>query len=172
MPKHCKNNTGGIGPPPKRERITKMETYVNEKKIALKTYLKFDVDPLTWAPNRFQPSDTEHEYLVLTDDEANTAVRDDIVESLWTFRPSFLMRFVTGADAFTKQQETAFVKSLEAISGKLCETANPVILAMIGENLGELIEKAVESDGRGHFLAGYDEKEIKLQGGFFAYQTD
>ena len=87
------------------------------------------------------------DYLVLTDEEANEAVREEIEEMVWAFTPSFLSAH-TGVDSGT----------LRTMQESLCENANEPITAMI-KDFDWFVEDAVRCDGRGHFLAGYDHEE-------------
>lgn len=88
------------------------------------------------------------EYLVLTDDEADEACTESIKESLYAFKPSFLVYYLV--DGMTE-------KALQAIQ-ELCEDANEPLQALIVD-MGHLVNDAVSSDGRGHFLAHYDSEE-------------
>ena len=92
--------------------------------------------------------DSEH-YLVYTDEEADEAVREHIEEMVWAFTPSFL-RTHTGLtiDAIAKLQE-------------MCEDANEPLKAMI-KDFDHFVNDAVNCDGRGHFLAGYDHEENEI----------
>lgn len=89
------------------------------------------------------------DYLVLTDEEADEAVREDIEEMVWAFTPSFL-RAHTGVtiEAIAKIQE-------------MCEDANEPLTAMI-KDFDYFVEDAVKCDGRGHFLAQYDHEENEI----------
>ena len=93
------------------------------------------------------------DYLVLTDEEADKAVRENIEELVWAFTPSFLQAH-TGVtiEAIAKIQE-------------LCEGANEPLTAMI-KDFDYFVEDAVKCYGRGHFLAPYDceENEITFNG--------
>jgi len=88
----------------------------------------------------------DQDYLVLTDTEADKAVREDIEEMVWAFTPSFL-RAHTGVtiEAIAKIQE-------------MSEDANEPLTAMI-KDFDHFVDDAVACDGRGHFLAGYDHEE-------------
>ena len=89
------------------------------------------------------------DYLVLTDEEADEAVREDIEEMVWAFTPSFL-RAHTGVtiEAIAKIQE-------------MSEDANEPLTAMI-KDFDYFVEDAVKCDGRGHFLAPYDHEENEI----------
>jgi hypothetical protein len=110
------------------------------------------------------------EYLVLEDDDADTRCKDYILETLWAFNASFLERYIETDDS------DALIESIQAIQGKLCESCNSTIKAMLGSRLNEMIDDAISEDGRGHFLAGYDSEEIELaENGhvkFYAYRTN
>jgi len=89
-------------------------------------------------------------YLVLTDEEADQKVKEEIEEMVWAFTPSFLQSH-TGvtADAIEKIQE-------------MCEDANEPLKAMI-KDFDHFVEDAIRCDGRGHFLASYDHEENHVQ---------
>ena len=92
--------------------------------------------------------DSEH-YLVYTDEEADQAVREDIEEMVWAFNASFLQAH-TGVDA-------DIIKKIQ----EMCESANEPLTAMI-KDFDHFVDDAVRSDGRGHFLAGYDHEENEI----------
>lgn len=90
------------------------------------------------------------EYAVGTDKQADRAAREHIRETLWAFKTSFLARFVPegiGEDTLSIVQER-------------CESSNEAIARLVGDKLGDLIDEAIQSDGRGHLLSPYDGNEI------------
>jgi|5B_taG_2_1085324.scaffolds.fasta_scaffold76703_2 hypothetical protein len=95
-------------------------------------------------------------YLVLTDEEADKAVRDYIEESVWTFHSSFL------------QKHTKIpIETIEKIQ-EMCEKANEPLKAII-KDFDAFVEEAstplpekFTTTGRGHFLASYDHEENKI----------
>lgn len=90
------------------------------------------------------------EYYVLTDEEADKEVADKIEDDLWAFKSEFLENYFpegVRAEHVRKAQE------------ELCENAQPLIHALVGDRLPKLIQDAVDADGRGHFLASYDGEE-------------
>ena len=89
------------------------------------------------------------DYLVLTDEEADEAVREDIDGIVWAFNSAFLSVH-TGVD----------VIAIEAIQD-LCEGGNDAIKSMI-KDFDYFVEDAVRADGRGHFLASYDHEENEI----------
>ena len=80
-------------------------------------------------------------------------MREEIEEIVWAFNASFLQAH-TGVDfnVITKIQE-------------MCDDANEPLTAMI-KDFDHFVDDALRSDGRGHFLAGYDgeENEITFNG--------
>lgn len=115
-----------------------------------------DVEPVTWDDDGFTWEAESAEYLVLTDDEADERVLEQVRESLWAFNADFLAAYMPeglGSD------------EIEAIRGDRCEDANPAFLALVGDQLEELAEDAAGCDGRGHFLAGYDGHEWEHEHG-------
>lgn len=117
------------------------------------------ITPESYTENSFDaPGAT---YLVLTDDEADAAVRQYVEESLWAFNPEFLSSN-TGLPVIV----------FEALQDK-AEDANEAFRALV-TGCGDfemLIRDAVISDGRGHFLAQYDGNEDE-EGDFFIFRTN
>ena len=126
---------------------TLMETHWREtiadydvpQTIILASHLGVDMDE---AQHYIDSED----YLVLTDEQADDWVREEIEEMVWAFTPSFL-------SVHTRVSEEAIKKVQE-----MCEGANESITAMI-KDFDWFVEDAVRCDGRGHFLAGYDCEE-------------
>tara|TARA_B100000282_G_scaffold290972_1_gene262617 strand:- start:525 stop:929 length:405 start_codon:yes stop_codon:yes gene_type:complete len=98
------------------------------------------------------------EYMVLTDDEADDKVAEYIKETVWAFNPDFLASH-SGIDreVFEKLQDS-------------CETANDAIFKLI-KDFNKFVQEAIATDGRGHFLSGYDGNENE-QGDFYLYRTN
>lgn len=91
-------------------------------------------------------------YVVLTDSEADEAAAEYIRESLWAFNPSFLAD-VTGIDP----------EVFEAIAANdRCESNNTAIARLVGDDIDSLVEQAIGSDGRAHFLNTYDGEEHEI----------
>jgi hypothetical protein len=103
------------------------------------------------------------EWLVLTDEEADEAARACILDSVWAFRPEFLAAHcVPGVGTDT----------IQIIQGnEKCEDNNPVLLRLIAD-VDRFVDDAIKADGRGHFLAQYDNEEIELPGNLFAYRIN
>tara|TARA_B100000963_G_C22422079_1_gene578120 strand:- start:209 stop:664 length:456 start_codon:yes stop_codon:yes gene_type:complete len=91
----------------------------------------------------------DQEYSVLTDEQADEAVREYIEETVWAFSPSFLSTH-TGVDA------EIFVELADK-----CEGINEPLKRMI-KNFDEFVEDAIACDGRGLFLAAYDHIEHEV----------
>lgn len=131
------------------------------KKAELSDYLNCEVGDIDEINDETFSHDG-NEYLVLTDDEADQAAADYIRESLWFFKPLFLMCYLPdGVDE----------EIIRFLQEKKCEDANPSLLSMVGNRLDALIADAISLDGRGHFLASYDSHEIELDT-YFAYRID
>lgn len=90
------------------------------------------------------------------EDQANTAAGLHIYNSVCYFTPSFLAQH---SDVPEEVFEFLAVKGY---------SDNEAYLAMIYE-IGDFIEDAIDADGRGHFLNGYDGKEEKI-GNYFLYR--
>ncbi|MCB9178978.1 MAG: hypothetical protein H6590_06110 [Flavobacteriales bacterium] len=97
------------------------------------------------------------------DEAADEAAKANILDSLWAFQSTFLstyipaLRDLDARDAFDKMRE------------KLCEDANSLVLAMLGDKVDAAVEEAISLDGRGHFLAGYDGDERDATDGMPGY---
>jgi len=131
---------------------------------ALVKYLGVDKDEVQEIDdNRFEVG--REEYLVLTDEEADEAAKEQIKDSLWAFNASFIIS-ECGLDASGEE-------SLKHMQEKSCEGANDFILSLVEKTCGleEFVEAAISADGRGHFLAPYDFEEIE-EGEYFIYRTN
>lgn len=117
---------------------------------------------LAEGDNRVDYDEAQHHfdsqnYLVLTDEEADEAVREEIEEMLWAFNSSFLAG-ETGID------EDVFLALFN--NGK-CESNNDAIASLIKSTCGlqEFVDSAAGHDGRGHFLdVNLEENEITFNG--------
>lgn len=99
------------------------------------------------------------EYLILTELEVQAAALEDIKESVWAFNAEFLAKWIP--------LKTTDIQRLQ----EGCDNCNEAILALIGSKLDDFVAAAVKADGRGHFLSGYDGKEIKV-GNYFIYRSN
>lgn len=100
------------------------------------------------------------EFFVLTQAEADIKVTEYIRETLWAFNTDFL------AD-HSNEDEVIF----QCLSDNgLCEGNNSTIESLIID-FDEFVLNAVEADGRGHFLSGYDGEENKI-GDYYIYRIN
>jgi len=142
----------------------------NTRIRALAAFL--DTTPQNIRPETYDPClfDTGRaEYLVLTDREATRRALDATRESLWAFNTSFLARYVPCL------AEPAVARAFDAMRGKLCEDANPLVVGMLGRALAKCVNDAVTEDGRGHVLSGYDGEEHEVKAGrstFYIYRQN
>lgn len=136
-----------------------------EARIAALLMLPFDSDgpePCHLWDNTYEIQGEE--WKILTEEEADQACKDQIKESLWAFNPEFLTRFID-ADL-----DAGMIRDIQ---GDRCEDANDTIVALVGSNLDRLVEEAILSDTRGHFLSSYDGEEIGSEcGTFFLYRVN
>lgn len=112
---------------------------------ALAKFLEVDVNDLSETNDDCVFEYGREEYLVLTDDEADLKVHENILESLWAFNPEFLASHC-GLDVDV-------IKSIQD-NGK-CEDNNPIFRKLIN-SFASFVEDAISGDGRGHFLNTYD----------------
>lgn len=128
---------------------------------ALCKFLECSEDDLEEHNDTFEYGNRE--YLVLTDAEADEKAGEAIRESAWAFNYSFLC-------GHSKAIAEIPQKDYEAMAGKLCESFNKAVLAMI-DDVDHFIQDAIGADGRGHFLSSYDGNE-EDQDGYYIYRTN
>ena len=110
------------------------------------------------------------EYKVFTEEEANKVTRESILESLWAFRPEFILRHTAFYQNSTDTEDHEFCKALGGLQGSICEGANAIVRALI-EDIDRFVDDTICADGRGHFLSTYDGDELDV-GDFFAYRIN
>lgn len=112
---------------------------------------------------REEAEEQREDYLVLTDEEADQMARDYILESAWAFKYNFLCGH---SEAIAEIPQ----KDYEEMAGKLCESFNKAVLAMIND-IDHFVDDAIACDGRGHFLSSYDGEENE-ENGYFIYKIN
>lgn len=153
---------------PYQETVPPHKAFENAR--ALATFIDCQPDEFThegegYDGNGERFSLGSQEYLVCTDEEADSAVHNYIRENLWAFRPTFLRQYI-GKNGLPMEGEAM----LEAFQEK-CECANESLLAMVGDRFDELVMDAIGCDGRGPFLSPYDGEEHE-SGNFYVYRTN
>lgn len=106
------------------------------------------------------------EYAIGDDEQADEAAAENIKQSAWAFRASFV-RQIAGLPSEADEM-------IQAFQEKKCEDANETILALVGD-VDAFVEAAIRADGRGHFLSSYDgaEQEEEADGTtFYIYRTN
>lgn len=108
------------------------------------------------------------EFAIGIDAEADKAARESIEQSVWAFNASFILSECNLPDELED--------GLRAWQEKECEGANDALLRMVNRLAGDsFFESAIQADGRGHFLAGYDNEENEEKIGdtrFYIYRTN
>lgn len=107
----------------------------------------------TWQPGPLFEGPGNSEWLVLDDDEADEAAQKEARRLLWAFKAEWL--------ANKTELPVAVFSSLAPLS----EDAQDAVEALIKAtgDIDDLLSDAVEEDGRGHFLAGYDGNEVEVE---------
>lgn len=110
--------------------------------------------------------------IATTEEQADAAAKSAILDSLWAFSADFVVNFMRSQKILEvgSQEIDAIVKALKEMQEKLGETAGPLIRALVHSKLDEFVEEAILSDGRGHFLASYDNEEDEVSA--FASKAD
>lgn len=115
------------------------------------------------------------EYLVVTEQEAADIIAEQVEQELWAFQPKFIIQhtFLHEGITFDDDEYRAIVQGLAAIQDRLMEKCNSMLKGLIDVTCGMpfFIEEAVTHQGRGHFLAPYDEHE-EQQGDFYIYRMN
>ena len=118
-----------------------------------------DSSPQEWV--------TETNCIICTDEEADELAYEYIIDSLWAFQPSFL-------SGETGLPEEVFVALVE---NEKYEDNNDTVASMIKTTCGldDFVRSAIDSDGRGHFIAHYDHNENEVTVGdttFYIYKVN
>lgn len=150
------------------EETNEVEKF-DDRVLALAKHLSespTEIEEADYGDNTFKYG--REEWLVLTDDEADAAAREQIEQSLWSFSPSFIARY-TGRNLSQAAQ-----KALGEAQEKLCEDANDLVGALI-HNMDEFVRDAINELGREHFLSQYDGAEWDAKIGdttYYLYRTN
>lgn len=96
------------------------------------------------------------EYLVLTEKEADEMASERIQESVWAFNTDFII-----AHSNLPSEAKEMIESFQRTK---CDGANDTIVALIND-MDDFVTDAISADGRGHFLAGYDNEETEVSTG-------
>lgn len=105
------------------------------------------------------------DYIIYTNDEADEAAKESILNSAWAFNADFIIEHSEALD-----HDTSSFTIIKAIQEQ-CEDGNAAILRLINDK-DEFVVGAISADGRGHFLSAYDGDEIQLENGTFAYRQN
>lgn len=109
------------------------------------------------------------EYKVYTEEEADKVAREYILDSLWAFNPRFILEHTEFYRTCSFDEELDFIECIKEMQNRLCESATPIIRALISD-IDKFVARAIREDGRGHFISFYDGEEVELDGGFYAYR--
>lgn len=143
-----------------------MTTATQTKEEALAEFLGYgdtdDIEQSSYDENTFEVGNRE--YLVLTDEEADERVSEQIEGELWAFNAEFV------ASHSSVNLSSKAIEALKKMQGELCEDANELMRALI-KDFDHFVKDAVSSDGRGHFLSPYDGEENE-EGEYFIYRTN
>ena len=150
-----------------KERSEILENYLKSNGIDAKEIRFNDFD------NSFEIN-TELEtlgFLVLTDDEADERTKEEIESSLWAFNPDFILNYTKFYESSSACEDEEFCEAMKDLQGRLCESANAIVKALVADRFDEFVEDAIDADGRGHFLSFYDGKENEFMD-MFIYRTN
>ena len=136
-----------------------MEAQIEQqtRKLALAKYLECGAEDIKVLGEDTQLGIGSKEYLVLTDEEADGFAKNYIENSIWAFNASFIL---SECDLPSELEEC-----IQGFQEKECEGANDALLALVEKCCGleTFVEDAIRSDGRGHFLASYDNEENEIE---------
>ena len=129
-----------------------------KKAKALRNYLGIKIDEIKTDGEGFEIVGSSERYLILSDQEANEAVRENIKENICYFNASFIAR-----------RSHLSKEVIEHLQEKHEEVNDLLIRELI--SFDRFVINAIEEDGRGHFLSSYDSDEHEA-GDFYIYQID
>ena len=158
---------------------TTTEYTISEKLEALRNHLienegftAEEVEDLTYEENWETFCISGYEYKVFTDSEADDETFESINESLWAFNADFILQHTEFYKHSNRWEDEQFVKAIQELQQSLCESANPIVRALIAD-MQKFIWDAISADGRGHFLSTYDGDEIESDDGrFYIYRIN
>lgn len=133
---------------------------IDDRMIALGKHLADEDTDLEYGDVDNEVCTDVGDFLVLTDSEADDAVREYIKESVWAFNADFLASHIEALDA----------DDITRLRGDKCEDINDALIKLI-DDFDSFVDDAVSADGRGHFLSGYDGDELELEGDLYAYRV-
>ena len=143
-------------------KIEELRKYLLEANIINKEELYF-ISVSHYNENIYEINGNGMEFLVLTDEEADNTVVEEIEQSLWAFNTDFILEHsIFDYDDISR-------KIIKAIAG-LYEDGNEAMKKII-DNFEVFVEEAIESDGRGHFISQYDGNEIETEN-YYIYRMD
>jgi len=98
----------------------------------------------------------DEDWVCLSDEEADERAEEYILDSVWAFNTDFLA-----------SHSNVNIKVFEQLR-ELCEDSNDTILSLIKDQ-DHFVEDAINCDGRGHFISGYDgvEHEQYINNNFY-----
>jgi len=132
------------------------------RKTALAKFLSVKQNEISKSKYCDQEFNYENQtYLVLTDRQANLRTKEYILDMIWAFKASFLARYIP-----------LEIEDIEVIQTK-CESSNNAFLTLLGNKKNKFVADAIRSDGRGHFLSGYDGHEnYDHKSKYYIYRTN
>lgn len=138
-----------------------MSYSIDDKKKLLAKCLGISADTVSSSGRRyFELNDDSAEYLVLDEEEREEELQDNIKETCSYFVPEFLA------------EETELpVEVFKALVDKN-EAVYKLLEKCVDGGFEQFCEDAVNADGYGHFLSGYDGEELELTDDLFAYRTN
>jgi hypothetical protein len=138
-----------------------MSYSLDDKKNLLANCLGILADTISSSGRRyFELNDGSAEYLVLDEEERDEELQDNIKETCSYFVPEFLA------------EETELpVEVFKALVDKN-EAVYKLLEKCVDGGFEQFCEDAVNADGYGHFLSGYDGEELELTDDLFAYRTN
>ena len=142
-----------------------------ERIKTLAEFLEVETDEInqsSYDENLFEYGNQE--YLVLTDEQADEYVEEEIKNSLWAFNTDFIISHCATCDQMSEHEINAVESSLRKVQEECCENANGLVLALI-EDLDDFVEDAIMCDGRGHFISHYDGNENELND-YYIYRVN
>jgi len=154
------------------KRLDALVKHLNEDAASDEDKVTADAFTRAGAENCWKLGDNCGEsWYVLTYDEARELAKEKIKDSVWAFNADFVVSHIKTEDCgLLSDWECGHLEQhIKRMCEDMCESANSIILLLLRDNFDSFAEDALDADGIGHFLSSWDDKEIELGSGLYAY---
>lgn len=107
----------------------------------------------------------DQEWVICSENRAHKIATEKAAEDLWGTNAKFIIDFLTKKKPEICNRETSQVlyETIVKMQERLCESAQPIIKALIEPYVDEFVEEVIEADGLGNIISSYDGKMCKTR---------